>query len=306
MLFNNALEMIGNTPIVNLRRFCEFYSLNCSIFGKIEMNNPGGSVKDRIGLAMIENAEKNNKLKKGGKVVEPTSGNTGIGLAVACAIKGYQLTLVMPESMSIERQKLLRAYGAEIVLTPADKGMNGAVEIAEQIASTDSTVYIPCQFSNPINPLTHYSTTGPEIWEDLNHCLDAFVAGVGTGGTLCGTGKFLKEQDNTINVVGVEPCNSPMLSEGWSGAHNLQGIGANFIPDNFDRNVVDQIVPVSESEAYSCARQLARTEGLFVGISSGAALAACITLAKEKNYKRIAVVLPDTGERYLSTDLVSN
>ncbi|MBQ8203121.1 MAG: cysteine synthase A [Clostridia bacterium] len=304
-VYGGFTELIGNTPLVELKNIEKQYSLNCRILAKLEYFNPAGSVKDRIGYALIREAEKSGKLKSGSVIIEPTSGNTGIGLAAVASVKGYRVILTMPETMSIERRKLLAAYGAEIVLTDASLGMAGAIEKAGSLAKEIPNSFIPSQFDNPVNPDEHYLTTGPEIWEDTDGAVDVLVAGVGTGGTLSGTGRYLKSQNKDIKVVAVEPQGSPVLSCGKSGAHGLQGIGAGFIPKNLDTAVYDDILTVCEEEAYENAKNLAKKEGFLVGISSGAALSAALKLAKSEDYKdkTIVVILPDTGERYLSTPL---
>lgn len=297
---STLLERIGSTPLVRIQKL---NTGEAEVLAKVEFFNPAGSVKDRIALAMVEEAERSGILKPGGLIIEPTSGNTGVGLALVAAIKGYRLILTMPETMSVERRKLLAAYGAELVLTDGALGMRGAIEKAEQLKSEYPDAWIPQQFENPANPAYHRAHTGPEIWADTGGRIDAFVAGVGTGGTLTGVGAFLKEQNPAVQIVAVEPDASPILSGGEPGPHQLQGIGANFIPKVLDRSLIDRIVPVSAEAAGQTARQAARREGLFVGISSGAALYAALSLSAEKAFagKRIVALLPDTGERYLST-----
>ena len=304
-IYNNFTELIGKTPLVKLNKLKEELGYSGNIFAKLEYLNPAGSVKDRIGFALIREAEKQGALKEDSVIIEPTSGNTGIGLAAVAASRGYKVILTMPETMSIERQKLLKAYGAEIVLTDGKLGMSGAIQKAEELATEYPNSFIPSQFDNPANPNEHYLTTGPEIWSDIDGNIDIFVAGVGTGGTLSGTAKFLKEQNSSIKVIAVEPYSSPVISKGFSGVHGIQGIGANFIPKNLDTSVFDDIFAVTEDEAYATARKLAKSEGFLVGISSGAALSAAIKIAalKENKNKNIVVILPDTGERYLSTEL---
>lgn len=304
-IYNDFTELIGNTPMVSLNNIKKLLNLKGNIIAKLEYFNPAGSVKDRVGYALIREAEKQGILKKDSVIIEPTSGNTGIGLAAVAAVKGYKVILTMPETMSIERQKLLKAYGAQIVLTDGSKGMNGAIERAEELAKEIPNAFIPSQFDNPVNPQEHFLTTGPEIWKDTDGNIDFFVAGVGTGGTLSGIGKFLKSKNPDIKVIPVEPDTSPVLSEGVSGAHGIQGIGAGFIPKNLNTGVFDNVLTVSVEEAYESARLIAENEGFLVGISSGAALNAAIKLAeKEENTdKNIIVILPDTGERYLSTPL---
>lgn len=297
-------ELIGNTPLLQLKKIAAAHRLNGNLFAKLESFNPAGSAKDRIALFMLDAAEKSGALVAGGTVVEPTSGNTGVGLAMLCAARGYKLVLTMPENMSEERRELLKAYGAELVLTPAAEGMEGAIARAEKIAK-ERGGFIAGQFENPANPLAHYLTTGREIFEALGGAADILVAGVGTGGTLSGCAKFLKEKNPALRAVAVEPASSPVLSGGKKGIHGLQGIGAGFVPKNLDLSVVDEIVAVTENDACACARELARTEGVLAGISSGAALFAAIAVAKreESAGKNIVVILPDTGERYLSAKL---
>lgn len=298
-IHDSLCSLIGNTPLVRLSRF----SPDAEIIAKVEAFNPGSSVKDRIGLAMIEAAEREGKLAKGDVIIEPTSGNTGIGLALVAAIKGYRIILTMPESMSIERRKILQGFGAEIVLTPAKEGMEGAVRHATLLCGQVKGSFMPQQFSNPTNPEIHYRTTGPEIWRDTAGDVDIFVAAVGTGGTVSGTGKFLKEKNPDIWVVAVEPVESPVMSGGNAGPHMIQGIGAGFVPDNVDRDVIDEIVTVTGRQAIDTAKKIIRTEGLMVGISSGANAFAALTVAQrpENLGKRIVTIMCDTGERYLST-----
>lgn len=302
---NSLADMVGRTPLLCLSRYAESVGAAATLFAKIEGMNPAGSAKDRVAAAMIAQAEKSGRLRAGGTIIEPTSGNTGIGLAAIGAAKGYRVVIVMPDTMSEERRKLIRAYGAELVLTPGKDGMSGAIARAEQIAAETEGAIIAGQFDNPANPAAHYATTGPEIWEDTEGHVDIFVAGVGTGGTLSGVGRYLKEKNPAVRIVAVEPADSPLLSAGKAGPHKIQGIGANFVPANLDAAVIDQILTVTTEEAYTAARALARTEGVLCGISSGAALSAATALAKmsENADKRIVVLLPDTGERYLSTDL---
>ncbi len=304
-IYENAFELVGKTPLVKIGRYCSKRGLKADIIAKLEYLNPAGSVKDRVAKAMIEDAEKRGILKEGSVIIEPTSGNTGIGLAAAAAIKGYKVILTMPETMSVERRKLLSAYGAEIVLTDGEKGMSGAIEKADELAAKTPGSFIPAQFGNLVNPTAHYLSTGPEIWEDTGGSVDIFVAGVGTGGTLSGVGRFLKEKKPNVRVIAVEPSGSPLLSKGRSGAHGLQGIGANFVPKTLDTGIYDEVIAVSEEQAYEAARSLAREEGILCGISSGAALAAAKSLAeREENTGRmIVVLLPDTGDRYLSTPM---
>ncbi|MBE6934784.1 MAG: cysteine synthase A [Ruminococcaceae bacterium] len=298
-VYSSGIHLIGNTPMV------EFLNEFCRIFCKIEGNNPAGSVKDRVALYMIEEAEKQGLLTKDTQIIEATSGNTGIGLCAIAAAKGYTMTIVMPESMSIERRQLMAAYGARVVLSPAAEGMSGAVALAEKLAKDAGNAFIPGQFVNPANPKAHYETTGPEIWKDTNGKVDIFVAGIGTGGTITGVGRFLKEQNPDIQIVGVEPAASPLLTQGKAGPHGLQGIGANFIPEILDRSILDEVLTATEKDAYAAARHFAVTQGLLVGISSGAALFVALELAKrpENAGKTIVALMPDSGERYLSTQL---
>ena len=304
MLFHNIAEIIGRTPLLEAHNFGATYAEGAHLFCKLECFNPAGSAKDRVALSMLDDAEERGLIKEGATIIEPTSGNTGIGLAALCARRGYRLILTMPDSMSAERRALLAAYGAEIVLTDGTLGMQGAVAKAKELADEMENSFIPSQFDNPANPKAHYITTGPEIWEDADGRIDAFVAGVGTGGTLSGVGRYLKEQNPNCRIVAVEPQTSPLLSKGYAGAHGLQGIGANFVPENLDRSIISDIITVSNEDAYKAARTFATTEGLLVGITSGAALHAAAELAKQMpKDARIAVLLPDTGERYLSTPL---
>ncbi len=308
MLYSSVLGIIGKTPTVELSRMKKRLGFGADVFAKLEMFSPTGSVKDRIALSMIEDAERTGRLRRGGVIIEPTSGNTGIGLAAVGAVKGYRVIAVMPESMSAERRKLIRAYGAELELTPAGLGMQGAVARAEELAAEYKNSFIPSQFTNPANPMTHYMTTAGELWADMEGKIDAFVAGVGTGGTLTGVGKFLKEKNPSVHIVAVEPMSSPVLSKGERGSHKIQGIGAGFVPKTLDTAVYDEIAAVPDAEAFETARMLAVTEGLFCGISSGAALAAALALAARDEFsaRRIAVLLPDNGLRYLSTELTDN
>ncbi len=298
-------DLIGNTPLLELSNFNKKYAPEATLIAKLEYFNPGGSVKDRIALAMIEDAEKRGVLKPGGLIIEPTSGNTGVGLALVATVKGYKLTLTMPETMSIERRNLLKALGANIVLTPGAAGMKGAIDKAEALRKENPGSIILQQFENPANPATHKRTTAEEIWRDTDGQIDIFVAGVGTGGTVSGTGARLKELNPNIRIVAVEPAGSPVLSGGKAGSHKIQGIGAGFVPKTFDASVVDQIIPVSNDDAIRTSRELTAAEGLLVGISSGAAVFAATRLAQlpENKGKTIVVLLPDTGERYLSTVL---
>ncbi len=304
-IYNSISDLIGSTPLLELTNYSKANKLKARILAKLEYFNPAGSAKDRIAKAMIEDAEKNGKLFPDSVIIEPTSGNTGIGLAAVAASKGYRTIFTMPDTMSIERRNLLSAYGAEIVLTQGKLGMKGAIEKAEELAKELNHSFIPSQFENPANPKAHFETTGPEIWNDTDGKVDAFAAGVGTGGTVSGTGKFLKEKNPDIKIIAIEPKDSPLLTEGRAGAHGLQGIGANFVPDTLDREVLDEVITVTETDAYNAARQMAKLEGILVGISSGAALYAATEVAKrpEMQDKTIVVLLPDTGERYMSTDL---
>ena len=304
-LYHSLTDLIGNTPLLALHRIAESCSLSAKLFAKLESFNPASSAKDRIALSMIEEAEKAGLLRKDSTIIEPTSGNTGIGLAAIGASRGYRVIIVLPDTMSIERQKLIRAYGAELVLTPGALGMKGAIEKAETLAREIPHSFIPDQFNNPANPLAHYKTTAREIWNDLEGKVDVLVAGIGTGGTISGCAKLLKEKNPSLFVVGVEPTASPLLTKGVAGPHGLQGIGANFIPETLTKELLDEVLTVSEEEAFASARLMAKSEGLLVGISSGAALSAAICLAKKEDFrdKNIVVILPDTGERYLSTAL---
>ncbi|ABP67323.1 cysteine synthase A [Caldicellulosiruptor changbaiensis] len=303
MIYNNITELIGKTPLVRLNKLSK--ELDAEIIAKIEYFNPGGSVKDRIGLAMIEDAEKRGLINKDTVIIEPTSGNTGIALAMVCAVKGYKLILTMPETMSIERRKLLRAYGAEIVLTPGEKGMKGAIEKAFEIYNSTPNAFMPQQFENLANPEIHRRTTALEIWNDTNGQVDIFVAGVGTGGTITGVGEVLKEKKPSVKIVAVEPFESAVLSGEMPRPHKIQGIGAGFVPKVLNTKIYDQIIKVKSDDAFEMSRYLAREEGILVGISSGAALYGAVEVAKksENKKKMIVVLLPDTGERYLSTDL---
>ena len=302
-IYDKILDTVGHTPLVELHNIEKKFDLRARLLAKVESFNPAGSVKDRIAKAMIEDAEKKGLINKDTVIVEPTSGNTGIGLSMVAASKGMRIILTMPETMSVERRNLLKAYGAELVLTEGAKGMKGAIAKAEELAKEIPNSFIPSQFTNPANPSVHYRTTGPEIYEDTEGTVDIFVAGVGTGGTLSGTGKFLKEKKPSVYVVAVEPETSPVLSKGTAGPHKIQGIGAGFVPETLDTSIYDEILPISNEEAFEKGRESARTEGLLIGISSGAALSAAIKLAKreENKGKTIVVLFPDTGERYLST-----
>ena len=298
----NISDLVGKTPLLQLNNIAKQFNLKANLFAKLEYFNPAGSSKDRIAKFMIEEALKTGKLTKDSIIIEPTSGNTGIGLAAIASSYGIKVILTMPENMSEERIKLLKMYGAQIVLTEKTKGMAGAIEKANELAKENPGSFIPSQFDNPVNPLTHQKTTGPEIWQDLDGNVDAYVACIGTGGTLSGTGRFLKQQNPQIKIVGVEPASSPLITKGISGPHKIQGIGANFIPQNFDSSIVDQIICVQDDDAFEYAKLIAKTEGAFVGISSGAALYAAIQLAQQPEFenKNIVVLLPDSGARYLS------
>lgn len=304
-IYKNISEIIGKTPLMEFKNFEKLHSLNARVVGKLEYLNPAGSVKDRVALEMLNDAEEKGLLKPDAVIVEPTSGNTGIGLAAVAASRGYRVILTMPETMSVERQSLLRAYGAELVLTKGTEGMKGAVEKAEEIARSTPNSFIPGQFVNPANPRAHIKTTGPEIWEDTDGKVDIFIAGVGTGGTLSGVGEYLKAKNPDIRIIAVEPASSPLLSEGKAGAHGIMGIGANFVPETLNTSIYDEIITVTNEEAYAAGRELAKTEGILVGISSGAALFAAEKLAKreENKGKLIVALLPDTGDRYLSTPM---
>jgi cysteine synthase A len=298
-------ELIGGTPLLNLTNYAKAEGIQANIIGKLEYYNPAGSVKDRIALAMIDDAEKSGKLKPGSVIIEPTSGNTGIGLASVATARGYRIILTMPETMSIERRKLLAALGAELVLTEGAKGMKGAIAKADELAAETEGGFIPGQFVNPANPQIHYDTTGPEIWDDTDGKVDYFISGIGTGGTISGAGKFLKEKNPDIKIIAVEPTDSPVLSEGKAGPHKIQGIGAGFVPDTLDTAVYDEIITVANDDAFTTGRKIAKSEGLLIGISSGAAAWAATLIAQrpEAAGKNIVAILPDTGERYLSTAL---
>ena len=304
-IYSSAAQLVGNTPMLRLQKTENESALQARLLAKLEFFNPGGSVKDRVALAMIRDAEARGALKPGGVIIEPTSGNTGIGLAAVAAGSGYRAIIVMPDTMSKERQLLMAAYGAQVVLTDGKLGMTGAIQKAQELAREIPGSFIPDQFGNPANPKAHFETTGPEIWRDTAGNVDIFVAGVGTGGTITGIGSYLKARNPNVQIVAVEPAGSPLLSGGKAGPHGIQGIGANFIPAVLDRRVIDTVIPVTEADAYAAARQLGKSEGILVGISSGAALHAAIVLAKrpENAGKTIVVLLPDTGDRYLSTGL---
>ena len=304
-VYKSVTELIGGTPLLEAKNFSAENGLKARLLVKLEYFNPAGSVKDRIAKAMIEKAEAEGKLKPGSVIIEPTSGNTGIGLASVAAARGYRAILTMPETMSIERRNLLKAYGAEIVLTEGAKGMKGAIAKAEELAKQTPHAFIPSQFTNPANPEAHEATTGPEIWNDTDGDIDAFIAGVGTGGTLTGVGRFLKKQKASVKVIAVEPKTSPVLSKGTAGPHKIQGIGAGFVPDTLDTKIYDEVLTIANEDAFKYGRQFSRAEGILIGISSGAALAAAVQLAQREEYKgkTIVALLPDTGDRYLSTEL---
>ena len=306
-IYKSIEELIGRTPLMELSNLERKLGLNATLLAKVEALNPGGSAKDRVAKRMVEDAEKAGILKAGATIIEPTSGNTGIGLAVMAAARGYRAIIVMPDSMSMERRLLMTAFGAELVLTEGAKGMSGAIAKAEELAKEIPNSFIPGQFDNPSNPAAHYETTGPEIWEDTEGKVDIFVAGIGTGGTITGTGKYLKEQNPNVRIIGVEPASSPLLTKGEAGPHGLQGIGANFVPSILDTEIYDEVITVTDEEAYEAGRMIARNEGLLVGISAGAALYAAVEVAKrpENAGKNIVVLLPDTGDRYLSTPMFS-
>ncbi|MDE6864238.1 MAG: cysteine synthase A [Eubacterium sp.] len=306
-VYKSALELVGNTPLVEANNFVKENDLKAKVLVKLEYFNPAGSVKDRIAKAIIEDAEARGVLKEGSVIIEPTSGNTGIGLASIAAVKGYRIIITMPETMSVERRNLMKAYGAELVLTDGTKGMKGAIAKAEALAKEIPNSFIAGQFVNPVNPATHKATTGPEIWKDTEGKVDIFVAGVGTGGTVSGTGAYLKEQNPNVKIVAVEPATSPVLSKGEAGPHKIQGIGAGFVPQTLDTSIYDEIITVENDDAFSAGRAFAKQEGVLVGISSGAALYAAKELAArpENEGKTIVVLLPDTGDRYLSTPLFS-
>ena len=298
-------DLIGHTPLVELSKYSKLHGAETPIIAKVEYFNPGGSIKDRVAFSMIEDAERKGILKPGATIIEPTSGNTGVGEALVAAVKGYKLILTMPETMSVERRNLLKAYGAQLVLTDGAKGMKGAIAKAQELAESTPNSFIPSQFTNPANPATHRASTGPEIWQDTEGKVDIFVAGVGTGGTLSGVGGYLKSQNPNVKVVAVEPAGSPVLSKGVAGPHKIQGIGAGFVPDTLDTNVYDEIIAVENEDAFKTGRAIAHKEGVLIGISSGAAVYAATVLAKrpENKGKVIVALLPDTGERYLSTPL---
>lgn len=304
-IYKSASELVGKTPLLELTHLEEALNLKAKLLAKLEYFNSAGSVKDRIAKSMIEDAEKSGKLQPGAVIIEPTSGNTGIGLASVAAAKGYRIIIVMPETMSVERRQLMKAYGAELVLTDGAKGMKGAIAKAEELAAEIPNSFIPGQFVNPANPKAHYDTTGPEIFEDTDGDVDLFVAGVGTGGTLSGTGKYLKEKKPDVKVIAVEPATSPLLSKGVAGPHKIQGIGANFVPKVLDQNIYDEVIAIENEDAFEYGKKFGKLEGILIGISGGAALAAAVQLAKreENKGKTIVVILPDGGDRYLSTAL---
>ncbi len=307
-IYKSLTDLIGKTPLLQLSNYEKKNNLKATLIAKLEYFNPAGSVKDRIAKAMVDDAEARGLLKEGSVIIEPTSGNTGIGLASVAAARGYKIILTMPETMSVERRNLLKAYGAELVLTEGSKGMKGAIEKANELAAEIPNSFIPGQFVNPANPAVHRATTGPEIWEDTDEKVDIFVAGIGTGGTLTGVGEYLKSKNPNIKIVGVEPASSPMLTKGYAGSHKIQGIGANFIPDILNTEIYDEIITVENDDAFLTGRELSKTEGLLIGISSGAAIWAATQVANrpENVGKTIVVLLPDTGERYLSTPLFSD
>lgn len=307
-IYSSADLLIGHTPLLELSHIEKEFGLKAKIFAKLEYFNPAGSVKDRVAKAMLDEAEKSGKIKAGATIIEPTSGNTGIGLASVGVARGYKVIIVMPETMSVERRQIIKAYGAEIVLTDGSKGMKGAIAKAEEIHAATPGSFIPGQFVNPANPKAHYDSTGPEIWEDTDGKVDWFVAGVGTGGTVTGVGKFLKEKKSGVKIAAVEPASSPVLSTGVAGPHKIQGIGAGFVPDVLDKNVYDEVVRVTNEDAFAYGKLVGRKEGVLVGISSGAALWAAVEIAKrpENDGKQIVVLFPDTGDRYLSTPLFAD
>ena len=303
MKYNSIIDLIGNTPLLELKNIKEKYNLKSNIYAKIEGYNPGGSIKDRIALQMILDLEKEGKLKKGSVIIEPTSGNTGIGIALIGSLRGYKVIIVMPSSMTIERIKLIESFGAEVILTDASKGMLGSIEKANELNKKYENSIILGQFENMSNPLAHYLTTGPEIYNDLDGNIDIFIAGIGTGGTISGVGKYLKEKNSNIQIIGVEPFNSPLISKGVKGSHKIQGIGANFIPNTLNKDVIDIIELIDDKDAFEYSKIATKLEGVLVGISSGAALKIAIDYAKKEENKNIVVILPDTGYKYLSTDL---
>lgn len=305
-IYTSADQLIGHTPLLELTHIEKANNLTAKIYAKLEYFNPAGSVKDRVAKAMLDDAEASGVLKSDSTIIEPTSGNTGIGLASVAAARGYRIIIVMPETMSVERRQLMKAYGAELVLSEGAKGMKGAIAKAEELAKEIPNSFIPSQFTNPANPAAHYASTGPEIWEDTDGDIDFFVAGVGTGGTITGVGRYLKEQKPSIQLIAVEPASSPVLSEGHGGPHKIQGIGAGFVPDVLDTQIYDRIIPVTNEDAFAAGKLVGRAEGVLVGISSGAAVHAAVEIAKENPGKKIVVLLPDTGDRYLSTPLFAD
>ncbi len=307
-IYKSAIELIGNTPLLELTHIEKKYDLKARLLAKVEYFNPAGSVKDRIAKEMIEAAEADGSLKPGATIIEPTSGNTGIGLAAIAAAKGYKIIIVLPETMSVERRNIIKAYGAEIVLTEGSKGMKGAIAKANELHEQIENSFIPAQFDNPANPRAHYKTTGPEIWNDTDGEVDVFIAGVGTGGTLSGVGKFLKEKKSDVKIIAVEPASSPVLSTGTAGAHKIQGIGAGFVPNTLDTGIYDEIITIENEVAFEGGKEISREEGFQVGISSGAALKAGIQVAQRPEFagKTVVVLLPDSGDRYYSTDLFTN
>lgn len=306
-VYSDVIELIGATPLLELKKLKKAYGLKANIYAKLEGFNPAGSVKDRVALSMLNKAYKQGKINENSTIVEPTSGNTGIALAMLCSVMGYKCVIVMPDSMSVERIKLIKAYGATVELTSGKLGMSGAIERAKEIVASTKDAFMPLQFENEANPLAHYETTGKEIEEALDGKVDFFVAGIGTGGTLCGSAKYLKERLPNVKVIGVEPMSSPVITKGVSGAHKIQGIGANFIPKNYDRKCVDQVITASDKSAFNFAREIAKIEGVLVGISSGASLSVAVEIAKkeENNDKNVVVIFPDSGDKYLSTELFS-
>lgn len=305
-IYTSADQLIGHTPLLELTHIEEANNLTAKIYAKLEYFNPAGSVKDRVAKAMLDDAEASGVLKPDSTIIEPTSGNTGIGLASVAAARGYRIIIVMPETMSVERRQLMKAYGAELVLSEGATGMKGAIAKAEELAKEIPNSFIPSQFTNPANPAAHYASTGPEIWEDTDGDIDFFVAGVGTGGTITGVGRYLKERKPSIQLIAVEPASSPVLSEGHGGPHKIQGIGAGFVPDVLDTQIYDRIFPVTNEDAFAAGKLVGRAEGVLVGISSGAAVHAAVQIAKENPGKKIVVLLPDTGDRYLSTPLFAD
>ena len=302
-IYENLGELIGNTPLIKLNRFIKEYGIEANIYAKLEYFNPAGSIKDRVAAEMIDAAEKDGTLKEGSVIIEPTSGNTGIGLAAIAAAKGYKAIIIMPDTMSEERKKLMKAYGAELILTEGAKGMAGCIEKAEELKASLPDAIIAGQFVNPANPAAHEKTTAPEIWADTDGQVDVFVAGVGTGGTITGNGRFLKEKNPEIKVIGVEPASSPLITKGYAAGHKIQGIGANFVPEILDMSVIDEVLAITDEDSYKYAQAVVKSEGIFVGISAGAALCGAVEIAKREEYrgKNIVVIFPDGGDRYLST-----